>query len=258
MALYSLFPCYEEHGKVSETVGVDSFSASVTLRTPWSLRWLLMQDIIGNRRAWPYSNAIRAKSASCVPAKTQYVQAGQAASYIDALVTVAYESPGDEEEDLVAESLEPTAEFITLDYKRFRWVAKDGDALTEGEAPGQLLASLALVRQLFKVEPPLPGVLLTAIGCVNDADYTSRLLGLTFPQGTLLYEPPSLNRSIVIKTSMASIDIKAWTITLKFMFKPEGWNTYWRSKTQKYEEIWLTDGTQYVGYPEDDFAALLF
>lgn len=251
-ASYSSVSCCEEHAKISEGVGTDEWTASVTLRCAWSNRWLLMADLVGNRRSWPHTGGkLIARSASSVPAPTYYVQDGQAAAYIDALVSVNYSSSG-EEEDLVAESLEPTAEFLTLDYKRFRWGAANGDPLTEGEAPGKLLRSLALVRQLFKVESPLPGDLLTKIGYVNSSSYTSALLGLTFAKGTLLFQPPSLSRTITTD------EVQAWNVTLKFMYKPETWNKYWRSKTQAYDEIFLVNGGKYLAYPEGDFSAFLF
>jgi hypothetical protein len=187
---------------------------------------------------------------------TYFEESGQACEVIDALVTINYSTK--EPEELIAESLEPTAEFITLDYRRFRWGAANGDPVLEGEAPGKLLHGLNLVRTYYKIANP-PAAILTLPGSVNNGAYNSSLLGLTFPVETLLFQPPQLSRKIDTEGA------KKWDMTLKFTFKPEGWNKFWRAKTQQFERFWIvsTDGygvdvgVQYNMYPLKDFSSLL-
>ena len=254
MALYSTVDCSEEFNTQQEGHDVETGrTASVVLRCAWIDRHALMADILGNRRPWPhggFSEPPTASSASCSPAPTQYATSGQACEYIDALVTVNYTPFA---KDLISESLEPTAEFSQLDFKRFRWTDKNGDPLLEAEAPGRLIRGLNLVRTLYEVQPPLPIQLLTLVGKCNKTAYYSALLNLMFDKETLLYGAPKLDRTITTQGS------KGWNITLKFTFKPETWNKYWRSKTETYEYIYDVEGNNpFKSYPPDNFAALLF
>ena len=249
MSLYSSITCYEEHGTATETRTLEDWTASVVVRCDWANRHSLVADVLGNRREWPHAaNGPVAQTATINPAPTRYGVTGQCINYIDALVTINY---GTEKKDLISESLEPTAEFITLDYKRFRWGAANGTPLIEGEAPGKLVRGLSLVRTMYEVPAPLPISLIELPGSVNDANYTSTLLGLTFPTETLLYQPPNLSRTI----TTAGTD--GFTLTLKFMYKKEGWNKFWRHETQQYERIFMVDGGQYDNYPLDDFSDFL-
>jgi len=254
MGIFSVIPCAEEHGTAQEDWNLEDWEASVTLRCAWSLRHNLVSDLLGNRRPWPFSGfAVRplAKTARIRPVPSAFVAVGQTIdAYIHALVDVTYSAI--EDTDLIAESLEPTAEFITLDFNRFRWGAANGDPLLEEEAPGKLRRGLVLNRTLFHVNTPLPITLLTLIGTVNNAPFVSGLLGLTFNTETLLYTPPTMSRTIT--TAGAT----AWNMTLKFMFQPETWNFFWRAKTQSYQSIFLAGGGQYKSYPPADFSDFLF
>lgn len=254
MAIYSpAVTCYEEYNTVRESWNLDSVTAEVTLRCAWANRHLLIADLIGNQRSWPhggFASPPKASSASLVAWDTAYTSVGQSITYVDALVKVRYTHDA---EDLISESIEPTADFITLDWKRFRWGAANGDALTEAEAPGKLRRGLSLVRTLYKVAPPLSTKLLTEIGKCNDAQYVSALLGLTFDEETLLFCPPHLTRTIRTDGS------DGFNLTMKFMYKPEGWNKFWRAKNQAYEEIFnVAGGPAYKNHPLGDFSDFLF
>lgn len=250
MSLYSSVDCDEEYGTAKESWNIDDVSMSVTLRCAWADRYDLVDDLLGNGRTWPhgsFTNAPRAQSASIAPDKTAYTATGQCIVYNDALVTVTY---GTEHEDLVSESLEPTADFITLDWRRFRWSSDVGDPLIEGEAPGKLRRGLNIVRTLYKIATP-PTQLLTQIGNVNPSTYTSSLLGLSFAAETLLFTPPTMSRTI------RTDGTEGWTINMKFMYKPETWNKYWRAKTSSYEHIYNGTGV-YRSYALGNFSDLLF
>lgn len=257
MGIYSLIDCSEEHTTVGENFTLESgMAASVMLRCNWADRHALVEDILGGGRVYPntgFLNPPLAASAAIKPAPTNYGVTGQSIDYVHALVTVNYSNEVEKTgTDLVSESLEPTIEFLTEDYRRFRWSAADGDPLLEGEAPGRQFHSLNLVRTLYNVVS-MPAAVRTAIGGVNDAVYNSALLGLTWNAEELLYHPPNLSR--VIKTD----GIAGWTLTMKFSDKPEGWNKYWRAKTQTWEAIFLADGGgEYKSYPPKSFASILF
>lgn len=259
MASYSSVACAEVHGTQQENWGTDGFSASVVLQCAWNLRHALMADLLAYARAWPhgsFTDPPRARTCSCVPDGAAFSEDGQAVNYTyDALVTVNYStsSPETKDDQLVSESLEPNAEFLRLDFRRFRWGSQTGDPILEDEAPGKLLKSLNLVRTHYQVAGPLPTALLSLIGSTNNAAYTSTLVDLTFEQDTLLYNPPSLSRTITTGGA------KAWTIRMKFSHKPQGWNKFWRSKTQSYESIYeVGSASAYENYPQNNFSAFLF
>lgn len=247
MGVYSAIDCAEEHASVNETYELETgLSATVTLRCAWADRFLLMEDIMG--RVWPHASGAWANKASSVPDKSNYVEVGQSADYVHALVTVNY---GTKVKDLFSESLEPTAEFVTGDHKGFRWSAVNGDPLLEGEAPGYLRKGLNLVRTLYQLAA-IPASTLTCVGKSNSAAYVSGMLGLTFAAQTLLFQPPTMNRTF--KTT----GTEGWTLQTKFAYKPETWNKFFRSKTNSWETIVNVDGTTYIPYPPASFADFLF
>lgn len=252
MATYSpVVACYEEFRTQQEDWDLEGPTASVQLRCAWADRHNLIADLLGNSRDWPhgpYTNPPQAQRASISPFATTQASVGQSITYDDALVSVEY---GFDSRDLVSESLEPTAEFITLDHRRFRWGAADGPPLKQAEAPGKLRRGLTLQRTLYRQAPPLSTQLLTSVGGINDTAYVSSLLGLSFPQGTLLFTPPNLSISVQADGT------DGYTIAMKFMYKPEGWNSFWRAESQAYEDIYLVGGAQYLNYPEVDMSDLL-
>lgn len=254
MSIYSpSYEVWEENGTQREQWTLDDRSASVQLRCYWSQRHLVAAEMLGLQVPWPHGGWAQpplCQSISITPSGNAGAVIGQSIVYEHALLDVAY---GFESEDLISESLEPTTEFITQDYRLFRWGAGDGDILTDQEAPGKLKRGLSLVRTIYNVSPPLPTSLLTLAGHVNDAAYTSQLLGLGFDKETLLFGVPNLSRTIRTDGS------KGFTITMPFEVDPEGWNKFWRAKTGEYTEIFRVGENQpYKSYPLGSFAAFLF
>jgi hypothetical protein len=253
MGIYSTVDCCEVHGTRSETQNDDGLAANVTLRVASALRWDLMADLLGNRNVWPHTPGTwtdwpRALTCGAVPVPDKFTATGQSIDYDFYNVAVTY---GAAEEDLIAESLEPTVEFQTLDYRRFRWDAGDGVPLKEGEAPGRQLRGLNLVRTIFKVET-IPISILDLPGTCNDAEYVSAILGLTFPLETLLFHPPQMSRTIT------TAGVKAWDLNLKFQYKPETWNKFWNPYSELYEEIFLVGAVApYKNYPLANFSDFL-
>jgi hypothetical protein len=251
MGIFSAVDCVEEHVTRNEDYDVEGgFSASVTVRCAWLDRFTLMADVIG--RQWPDSAAAWCNSIGCVPDKTNYTVSGQEIVYSDALVTLKY---GTKVKDLFSDSLEPTAEFITADHKQFRWTAATGVPLLEAEAPGYLMRSCNLVRTLYQ-RPSIPADILDLVGTSNSAAYTSSTLGLTFGIEKLMFQPPTLNRAY--KTN----GTEGWTITVKFAYKPQTWNKFWRAAAGGgvggWDTIYHVSGGQYKPHPPSSFANYLF
>lgn len=254
MGVYSTVDCSEEHKTVNEGFDLETgANASVVLRCAWIDRYALVDDLLSNSRIYPgmagFTVAPRAQTCAITGDDATTLSVAQSLEYGDALVTVNY---GTKIVDKIAESLEPTVEFLKQDHKRFRWGSATGDPLTEGEAPGRQMRGLSLVRTLYDLAA-MPAAVLTAYGGVNSAAYTSALLGFTFAIETLLYQPPQLNH--IIRTAGTA----GWNLTLKFHYNPNGWNKYWRAKSQAWEKIYLVDPAgEYKNYPATSFASLLY
>ena len=245
--------CYEEAGSRKESWKNTSMTGSVVLDCAWADRYALMADIMGTPRAWPGCAAAIATQFDIDPDGTLQIGTtdGSDMIYEGAVCSITYST--DESQDLWDESIEPNVEFITLDHKRFTWTNAKGPQLQENEAPGRQQFSTALVRTLKKVEPPLPAGLLTHVGKTNSAAYTSSLLGLTFGRGTLLFMPSSLNRTVKNDGS------RAFDVKVSFSYNPNGWNTFFRAETQRYETIWDKKANMpYNSYPYDDFGDFLY
>ncbi len=277
--MISTVDCCVVHPTPNEERSLTSGSASLQVKCTWANRYALMADVLENRRPWPYdpSSGMIATNCSCAPLETDYTEDGQLMHYEEALVTIKYDrsvavsdgdgSSGSEDDayededpeqheppitDVMSEAFEPYAEFLTLDPKFFRWGDADGDPLLEAEAPGMLQFGAILVRTLYQVQV-VPSKALSSIGHVNDGNYTSKLLGVGFAPETLLYMPPSMERTLL------SDGTGAWTLTMRFNYRPTEWNKYWRAKTNAWSEIYIQGaGTKYRNYPKGNFSGLLF
>lgn len=259
MAIFSpVIPACEEHagsgGTHAQNHTRNGAECAVTLRCNWEARHDLVADLLGNRRPWPHgvwADPPRATAASIRPFPDAGITVGDSITYDHALVDVTYSTR--EEVDVISESLEPTVEFLRLDYRNFRWEGAGGRPLKEDEAPGKVYKSLNLVRTHHAVEPPLPISLLDLIGYVNDVEYFSALLGLTFPAETLLFQPPIPSRTV---TSLGS---RAFNLQMRFAYKPNGWNVFWRAESGIWERMYYKDNlTSYYNYPLGDFSDFLF
>ncbi len=250
---WSSVVCSEVAGTRREGADIEAgFSASVNVHVAWSLRGALIADVIGSSYPdWSGSNAPICVSVSCSPLSPPEsgTTVGQTIQPGMAVCTLNYST---KIQDLISEVIEPTVDFQVLDHTRFRWGAADGDPVLEGEAPGMQMRSCNLQRTLYQVTS-MPAAVLSAIGYVNNGAYSSALLGgLTFPTETLLYNPPSLQRTI------KSTGDPSWTVSMKFSYRPQTWNKYFRAKTQAWERFYLDSGGIYRSYPLGDFSSLLF
>ncbi len=260
MGSFSTIPCAEVPGTLS--VDFDAITgdvtASVDLNCSWGLRWGLVNDLLGNARPLPdYGVGAPIALKAAVSSWGDQFTIGQSIAYSDATVKVSYgirrhETVGPF--DIVAESIEPQAEFRILPHHNFRWGSKTGRPLVEAEAPGKLEVKLMLVRQIFKVPTPLNILTLTATGAVHDAAYTSPLLGLSFDPETLLYLEPKFERTLRNNGSDGVNYTQQWAI------KHTGWNKFFRAETNAYEEIYCTTDAgsdPYKNYRAEDLSGLL-
>lgn len=254
---FSQVDCEEMDGTRIENWGEDGLTASVDVLVDYLDRTDLVADVLGNRWVYPYRIQSRSTAATAAvrPFPGKVTRNGQGIKYEKAVVTLNYTPPeqGDDSEtvDLISESIEPNAEFLTLDHKEFRWTdPTNGDELKEAEAPGRLLRSFDYVLTKYE-QNSMPTEILMFPGSVNDAAVFAPLLGITFPQETLLYNPPTSSRKI------DTDGFGKYTIVYRLSFKVEGWNKFWRTKTQTYEQIFVKDGGLYRNFPLKSFSEII-
>lgn len=245
---FSTVSCSEVYGTRQESGDINSgYTCSVTLQVSKANLTALLDDIIGNQRTCPWITgplSPTAKSFGVTPLAVIGVD-GQGYDWDVYHVTIGYSNQITTD---VVEELEPIAEFRILDYRRFRW--SNGVPLTENEAPGWLYQSCNLVRK-FSSQPSIPPQLISGIGYVHNAPYVSTTFGLTFPAETLLYCPAPISNAT---TNYGS---SSYNFVVKFSYRPQGWNKYWRPETGTWEQIILPNGSVYKSYPPANLSALL-
>jgi len=254
---------YEVANSVSENVDVKKgFTASAQLMVPWANREQAVTDILINRVLYPRFPlaGARATTASIKPFESLSILDGFLAEPEYAIITVNYNQADDANSDnpddiqYFSESLEPSAEFQTLDYRKFRWGSSTGQKLTQDQAPGRLIIGCDYIQTRYGL-PSLPAAILQP-GAVNDAPVTAALLGVTFDTETLLYQNSQPQRNISLTGS------NFWTMASRFSYRPDGWNKFWNEgKTggAGWDQIYAQDAggawAVYKNFPPRDFSA---
>lgn len=250
----------QSHSVQEQTDAVSGFTASAVLRCPWLNRDEVISDLLGNAVAYarfPDAGA-HARTVSCRAADGMFLLDGFLHQPEYAILTVSYsqnEAVDETTGQLFSESLEPNAEFITLDFRKFRWGSATGKKLTAEQAPGKLVIGLDYVQTRFGL-PSLPVDILEP-GLCNEASITASLLGLTFPAETLMYVNSTPTRTITTAGSAK------WQMSSRFSYRKQGWNTFWhedKSGGPGWDKIFLDEengGAEYKNFPPGDFTGVL-
>ncbi len=141
--------------------------------------------------------------------------------------------------------LEPSGEMLTQDPSDFRWGSGTGDSLKPQEAPGLVVRGFDYVirRREFGSIPPN---LQSFVGSVNSTALTATQLGsMVFAKETLLFNPPTIELGLLSST---------FSYTLRFTYRPAGWNKFWRAKSGQFEAIFNAGGGVHNSYPLLDFS----
>jgi hypothetical protein len=244
MTTFSPIECYEIHGSRSEDWNLqDGKSCTVQLLTPYSKRDALANDLLTAPRFWPYGSGLRPPAVACgiAPVPGAYTQNGQGMDYDWATLTVEYGNTGEQEPEgggqqpgdrqLITEQITPTVEMITHTPKGLylappTWKPEDDapprnavQKLEDDSPPWNTYRSFAIVRTLYNI-PRIPTSILDLPGKCNDTQYTSKLLGMPFPRGTLLFQPDDLSRTISLSGS------DGWNVQLRFLYQKRTWNKF--------------------------------
>lgn len=250
---WSPIACNEEHGTRNEDYGVGSgISCSVGLRVSAANKNALINDLLTNSRAWPDPVLLyppRAKTCKAVPVAIGATPTTpfQSFDFSEYIVTVSYSS--EESLDIVAETLEPTADFLRLDHTFYRWKTS-GAPLSAGEAPAVLQPAIKLTRQFFN-RAAVPNALLLPGHCHN-ASWTSPTFGISFGAKTLMLTPQPVTTKKTTTGGSPSFDYGA-----SFHYNPYGWNKFLRIDTGTYDEIVGPTGATVEPYPPANLLALL-
>lgn len=124
--------------------------------------------------------------------------------------------------EYVSESLEPSAEFITMPGRKLWWDQAKTKPVSDDEAPGLLVKMQEWTRTRHRVIRPHSSIT-DLMGCCNDAPITSEKYGLTFAAETLLYTQPNFVEVVMPDGT------KCQDLVMRFMYRPAGWNRFWRA-----------------------------
>lgn len=232
-----------------------SFKATRVLKTAWSNRANLVLALKGGVSGgftyapsdYPHLAGCKCTSASSRPWDNKSHAHGGAtnvAGWDFAEVTVQYGGSGQNggsgtnaAGDPIVETVEPNVEFLQLPADGFRWGGTNGAQLKDEEAPGKVFRSAVYVYKRSGLSS-IPSDLFDLIGKVNDGSVVSYTLGKTFATETLLYCPPFLEHTINADGT------ESWGFTLRFHYKPDGWNRFWRQDKNPpgFDRIYNKDG----------------
>ncbi len=252
----------EMHGYPQSRWQLGEFTATRKVICDWSDRVQLLLDIGGSWEglSYPYpegpvDGAARstafAFSVTCAPLLAEQRQddaltaaAGQSvAEYDKAVLTLLYSNRGIQWDHSLqrwyTERLTIYAENESVDNEQLHWVNEDGPT------PG-----LTIPKTFYGWEYTLilhglivvPVSVLALVGCTN-ANAVAMANGLIFAPETLLFKPPELEHSA------GSGTLDKWELRYKYLYKPTGWNKYWRAELLDYYPLYVASGAQYIQYP---------
>ena len=257
-------------------------SASVSLLVPWAQRYGVFDNILTELLEWPYAPGcgMYASDGTITPygSTTQALADGYGYQYEQAQLNINFKSGGDfgqpgggeDPEALYAETIEPNGEMVKLnprdrsDRQIFYWgrpgdvesLLNVSDEVTDEEAPTRLIIGFDYVVKWTRL-PSIPVAVLDVVDHVNDDTVTSGSLGLTFPAETLLCNAPVISRTVTA-TGSGSF----FSMDIRFSYRKNGWNRYWRAKSQDYVSMFSYDPDamtqeRYLNFPLTDLSDLL-
>lgn len=256
----ALIPYAELAGSPTERNESSNLAATMRVKVDWADRYQAQSELLGSNYPHRTDVPMFCQNVNIDPLPAQALPDGvipnsQLTSYEFAVLTLTFRSanPNDAIEingRFITETLEPTAEFMTLPHEDFAWGSTTGTELTEREAPGRLMVGMDYILSVHQAVS-VPMATLTLPGHVNDGVVVAETLGrLAFPQETLLYNSPT-----VVKTT--DIDGNATLqLTYRFTYRPNGWNSWWRTKSKSYERIFHKETGEYFNFPLGNFLEL--
>ena len=258
-----------------EKWGTQGFEASRMFKVAWADRVQFVTDILGDvtdlgslgdflvtqGEQYPAFPQARAESAS-IRGYGKHLS-GVPLAWTYAMIGVDYRVPDfggssggatSGEEVLISESLDATAEFLTLPHHKLFWTYTGGSAADPVGRDIPLGRLLRMVNWNYTIHhtPRIPMAILSNVGQVNNAAITSPTLGLTWAAGTILYNGPRMSREITRSGA------RAWTLDLSFTYRPVGWNNFPKGgDSDDFAPVYDQFGNVVEPYPTTDLSAVM-
>lgn len=140
-----------------------------------------------------------------------------------AKLTVDYKGLARCSSAVLDQTIVPQILYRKLPPYQYTW-ASDGSQVLDREAPGKQEVKLKITRSLKNIRK-IPEVFFSYAGCVNNSLVVDWITKLPFPEGTLLYSPTNLSKTM---TSAIGDDDRLWTFTFELNYNPIGWNRFQR------------------------------
>lgn len=230
-----------------ESYAKGGFTASTVLRVPWADRYTVMNAMAENRSAYPrcIDALCLVNGISCSPMDGKFPGEPTHNELIVpeyALLSVTYGqgATNDASEGgrgIFTESFEPNSRFQTVGHTNLKWKTVGGvykGMLKQEQAPSIPLLSMDYVQTRFELTS-IPAAVLKP-NHVNLASFYASLIGITFPAETLLYVNSQCSRQI--NTSGTA----KWTMSSRFRYQKDGWNTFYNAEVGEWCEIWRDTG----------------
>lgn len=142
--------------------------------------------------------------------------------YEKAVLTVHWQTPDwDPNAPFITHTIESSTEFITLEHENLRWKS-DGTPLKPAEAPAKLIKRISESITYHRLLS-IPSNLFSVIGKVNKLNTVEPVFKYQWAPETLLCCDPVIRNEISMTGDVTK------SLTVKFLFQPEGWNKFPRS-----------------------------
>jgi hypothetical protein len=276
-------PFEEMEGSPVESNTESGFTATMTLQCDWDDRWDLMTQLLANdagQLIYPHQpdfNAYAQTASAKGVGQVTGTGMNSVVIYEKALITVNFATQGaggqgepDGDGNLIAESLEPYIENLPMPTIKpngkpafLWWDGSTKEVVAPEEAPVRQIRGCYYILKRFN-RVTIPTAALSLMGTVNNNTVTSVSLGVSFEPETLLFTPPTLER-----TTSKTGDL-GWTESYRFNYRPNfdpdtgianGWNRFWKASAGTYWDMYYVDDDgvpteRVLIYPTGNFALL--
>lgn len=261
-----------------ESFSQNGFTATRFLKCAWADRLTLADQLqtayqvaqsgrvyrIGD--LYPHKSGVYVRSVSSIrPAgKSSTGANAKTAAWSDAMLTVEYEerqfnpnasadssdSSSDPAFVIATETFETSAEFLTLPNQTLYWDNAQAEPLKDLEVPTRIIGMGDWAYE-FDAESELDQDLADNTGYCNSGALTAPTLGLNFAAETLLYRGLRVRREIVLGSNTVR------RVSLRFTYRPSGWNKFFRSGEQTAQVVYDSSGTEFKPVPTANFVSML-
>jgi hypothetical protein len=199
---------------------------------------------------WAYAQSVQIEPFGVDTNETQLM--GMVAKYEWAKLTVTYGLP---EYDLggqsayMTETINGSAEFLTLPAENFSWDAEQNEPLEVEEAPGYIRKMISWSITYHKV-PYIPPTIWSFVGKVNSKSHSSPKYSIGFAEEELLYGAPSIDVENFPDGS------RSMDVSLSLTWKPGGWNKLKRPGVDLVQPIYY-GGSEWKRYVPVDLSEVV-